>query len=235
MGKIAEKSNKMSKEGSSKAAFWQALLFTLLVFGIGFLIGFFVEGMRSEVVTANVMNSEISLLDEQLRPEILNNFPVECAESRKSIFSFADRVYWDALKLEEYDGASNFKQNLDIVHKRYDLLRLIIWTESISLKRQCNESFSTIVYFYDYNSEDTNTKAEQVSVARVLGEFKSRNPSNVLLLPIATNLNLSSVNLVLISYNITSSPSVVINEKSILSGVFNSSELETVIFENRNK
>ena len=120
---------------NSKHAFWQALVFTVIVFGMGVLIGFSLEGYRFDKSQLNLINSEINILDEQVRNRIVEDFNVSCELAKESLFVFADDVYQEALQLEDYDSASKFTNSLFVLHKRYDLLRTILWAEAVKLKK----------------------------------------------------------------------------------------------------
>ena len=144
---------------NSKHAFWQALVFAIILFGIGLILGFFLESYRADKVQFNLIDSEINILDDQLRNKIIGDFDIDCDIAVQSNFDFADKIYSEALKLEKYDSASKTSDgSFFILHRRYDLLRVLLWTESIELRERCNEDFHTVVYLYDYNKSLSATK-----------------------------------------------------------------------------
>ena len=215
---------------NNKHIFWQALLATIVIFGIGVILGFFLESFRADNVKIDILNSEIDILDEQMRVSIIDNFNVSCKTSKDSLFSFADRIYFEALKLENYDSASRFDESLRILHKRYDILRMMLWSESTQSRKLCGDSFHTIVYLYEYSSDDLNTRSEQISFSKVLYDFKSQHPDNVLLIPMAANLNISSVDLIMETYHIKMLPALVIDEKTILGNIVSAEKLNEIVF-----
>ncbi len=215
---------------NSKHAFWQALLFAIFIFGIGVLMGFFLENSRVNKVELNLLRSEINLLDEQVRGRIVEDFDLDCKVAVKNTFDFADKIYYEALKMEEYDSASKFGNQLKEVHKRYDLLRVILWDESLKLKRDCDAKFHTVVYLFNYTSEDTKIRGKQVAFARILKDLKEKHGNDVLLIPIAIDLGLSSTELVTRVYNISSAPAVIIDEKEVVRDIINLEEFESKIF-----
>ncbi len=215
----------------NKSVFWKALVLTIVIFIIGFLIGFAFESARENKLDTAFSRSEISLFDEQLRNKAISDFNVSCGLAINNTFAFADRIYLEALQLEKYDGASNLKGDLKTLHKRYDLLRFLLWDESVKLKEKCNGKFHTIVYLYDYDVSDAQLNAEQAFYAKALIEIKNKNPRNVLLIPIAANLDLEAINMVAEGYNISSMPALIIDEKKVKTGLFTVSDLESTIFE----
>ncbi len=217
---------------NAKNAFWQALVFTVIIFLFGFAFGFFIEGGRTEKLEIDIMNSEINTLDEQLRNKIGENFDINCDESIESTFNFADRIYSEAQKLEKYDSSNKFKSTLKILHKKYDLLRLMLWTESIKLKEKCDNRFHTVIYFFEYNAESIDIKSKQSFYGRILIDLKEKYPEKVLLIPIASNLELESINLSLKSFNIKESPAILIDEKHLITDISTFEEIEKLILEN---
>lgn len=214
----------------NRNAFWQALIFTLIVFCFGIIMGFFIEDHRANYVNNNLLDSEISLLDEQLAVKSIADFNLSCDFSARKLFSFADDVYLSALKLEDYDGASTFTNQLAALHKRYDLLRLTLWLESIKVRKNCKSDFHTLVYLYDYKSDDFEKKAKQVYYSRVLGELKEKNKESILLIPIAVNMNLSSVDFALSQYNVTNFPNIIIDEREVVSDFISLEELYRLVY-----
>lgn len=215
---------------SSKHVFWQALVFTVIIFMFGFLMGFFLEISRGEKLEFNLMSSEINLLDEQIRGLVTNNFNVTCEIAIDSTFYFADKIYNEAVKLEKYDAAAKFTNSLIQIHKRYDLLRLLLWTEAIELKKRCGGEFHTVVYLYSYKIDDVNVNAEQSFFARMLRELKDKYTMEILLIPIAGNLDLESIKVVLAEYEIKELPVIIVDEKNVVEDVIKFEELENIVF-----
>jgi hypothetical protein len=214
----------------NKSIFWQALIFTLVIFVLGLIFGFFVESFRTDRVVSNLQGSETSLLDEQLRSKIVGESNISCDLAKSSLFTFADRTYSEALKLENYGAASKFSNDmLNTLHKRYDLLRMMMWLESINLKERCG-NFHAIVYFFDYEPQKVGLSAEQNFFSGLLTDLKNRHPAEILLIPIASNLDTSSIELAMEDYNITRVPSILIDEKKIVDGVITLEELENITF-----
>jgi hypothetical protein len=219
---------------NTKHAFWQALVFTIIIFFLGIVIGFFFEVSRSNQISNTIYNSEVNLLDQQLRTRTISDFNVSCSISTSSLFAFADTIYLEAQQLDAYDSASNLATTLDILYRRYDLMRVLLWSESTEIRTRCHKDFHTAVYLYTYHTADLTTKAEQTVYSRILEDIKSKHGSDLLLIPIATDMNLTSVDVLLSSYNITSTPAVLIDEKRIATGELTEQQLEQDIFKSNN-
>ncbi len=214
---------------STKHAFWWALIFTILIFTIGIILGFVLENNRSDKVQLAMINSEINLLDQQVRTRTIGEFNINCEQSKSSAFTFADKIYEEASQLELFDSSAKFTSDLRTLHKRYDLLRIILWMEAISTKEECN-NFHTIVYLFEYAPEDTQKKAVQASTSRLLLDIKKAHENEILLIPIAGNLDIESVNLIKEKYGISEMPAIIVDEKTLISEKTTFEELENKIF-----
>lgn len=214
----------------SKDAFWQAFIVAAAIFGIGVILGFFLEAGRTSSVEYNLLKSEINVLDEQLREQLNSQLEISCPLAIDSMFSFADSIYGEAQQLEKYDSSAKFTKSIEILHKRYDLLRMLIFAESIKLKNRCKSDFHTLLYLYDYKTENVEQQAEQAFFSRLLLEEKGKHPDKILLLPVAANLNLSSVELIKQKYNVIKFPAIIVDGNTVIGNVVTSSELERQIF-----
>ena len=214
----------------SKSVFWQALIFTIVIFGLGLLFGYYLESSRASSVELNLLSSEVSLLDEQIRGRIVEDSNLSCEIAMGSTFAFADKIYEEALNLEKYDSSSKFNKDvLVVLHKRYDLLRAMLWDESIKLRKRCS-SFHTVVYFFEYAPENIELKGRQGFFSKLLLDVKNNHPGEILLIPIASNLDLASVQLAMENYGVEEMPSVLIDEKRVVSEIVTLEEMEGFIF-----
>jgi hypothetical protein len=215
----------ISRRGN-KAAFWQALVFAIVVFALGMALGLFIESDRADRVQDVLLQAEISLLDEQLRNRVVEDLGVGCAEARTSTFVFADRIFEEARRLEDFDSSSTFGNALTLLHKRYDLLRLMLWSEAVRLRDYCGDDYHTLVYLFAYETQDIEQAGVQKALSRVLLDVKGAHGGDLLLIPIAGNLNISSVDLVLEAHGIEKLPAILVDEKSVIEGLVSVEDLE---------
>ena len=216
---------------NSKHAFWQALVFTIIIFSLGMILGFFLELRQSDRVYANLVNSELNILDEQLRQRIISDSNVSCDLAKESMFNFADKIYEDAVDLEESDETGRIT-DLGALHKRYDLLRTLLLFEAEKLKQRCMEDFHIITYLYLYNIEDIVLNSKQSYFSRQLFDLKSEYPEDIILIPIAINTDVASVDLLVKSRNLNSYPVIVIDGKNFVTEFSTLDELTNLVFGN---
>jgi hypothetical protein len=213
---------------NNKSAFWKAFVFTLIVFVIGLFLGAYFESQRASSIVGVLENSEIDLLDEQVSVKAISDFNVRCDVSKNSVFAFADRIYNEAEKLEKDDQATKFSDGLKVAHKRYDLLRTLLWTQAVEIKKKCG-NLHTVVYIYEYNTKDVDKQALQISFSRLVEELKQKHPNEVLLIPIAGNTELSSLETILKEKNIASMPSIIVDEQKVFDKIVSYNELESSV------
>lgn len=216
---------------SQKHVFWEALLVTILIFGIGVFLGVVLENWRTGRIEYLYQESEVKLLDIRTQSEIYSSREFDCKTAVKENIEFADRIFKEAELLSKYEGAGRLTESLKLQHKKYDILRALLWLNSIKIKKNCNASYSNVVYVYDYNDLNIDTKAKQAVFSNILTELKEKRGNEVMLIPMAGDNELYSINLLMNLYNITESelPIILIDEKIKITELQTVEEIEEVI------
>ncbi|MAG28000.1 hypothetical protein CMI47_20940 [Candidatus Pacearchaeota archaeon] len=211
---------------SNKHVFWQAFVVAFVIFWTGILIGVWFEDSRYNDLEKFYFNSETDLFDISLEEEILSDFGFECSVAKQGNINFADRIYWEAKSLEKYDSSNAITENVIDLHRRYDLLRVMLWKSSVELKEKCPEDVNVVVYLYDYVEPRIDVNARQTTMGRVLSEVKERNGDNVILIPIAVDTEVKSLDLMKRKFGLGQAPLVVVNQDTVLSDLFSVEEIE---------
>jgi hypothetical protein len=209
---------------SQKNVFWQALLVTLLIFGIGIVFGIILENWRVGKVDEMYQKSELDLLDIKLQTEIYSMGDFDCESAVKENFLFAERIYEEAKQLERYESASSLGESLITRHRKYDILRVNLFLNSLRIKDKCGQVYHDVLYIYKYNNQTLDDKAKQNVFSKLLTELKQNSGSDILLIPFAGDNNVVSVNLLMDKYGVSKEqlPIIIIDEKIKIT------ELETV-------
>jgi len=200
---------------SQKNVFWQALLVTVVIFVLGIFMGFVLENWRTSKIDTYSQQSEIDLLDIKIQNDIYSKEIFNCEVAIEENLNFAEKIYEQAKVLGNYEKASRFTEDLRMQHKKQDLLRTILLLNSIEIKEKCNASYYEVVYFYKYNNEELGLKAKQEVFSRLLYGLKENKGSEILLIPISGDDDISSVNLLLDRYSISEEdlPIILINRE----------------------
>jgi len=212
-----------------KYIFLQTLLVATLIFSFGILIGSLVENLRAKNINDLYLESQVDLSDLRIESDILSNLDFNCDSAIKENINFADRIFSEARSLEKYDKSTKISNKLNLAHKRYDILRTLLWYNSIKIKEKCPEKFNTVVYFYDYINPSIEQASKQKAMAKVLIDLKNTEKQNIILIPIAADMNIHSLELLLNSYNITQLPTILINEKHKITEIVNKEKLQAYL------
>ena len=202
---------------AQKSVFWEALILAIFVFASGILLGYFLEQNRTSKIIGLYQESELSMLDLKIRDNILSVGDLDCDKFFIETINFANKIYDEAVLLDRYEDSSKITSGIILQHKKYDLLRTLLWTETMKFKEKCNNNASIFVYFYEYNTEEIDVKSIQEIFSRKLEEIKLARGNEVILIPIAGNLNISSINYLMNENNIKQLPAILIDDKVIYS------------------
>ena len=113
---------------------------------------------------------------------------------------------------------------MKLLHKKYDLLRTILWMSNQESLSKC-DNYNLIVYLYEYETERIDKKATQRVWSKILLDIK-REREDTLLIPIAADQNLTSLNLLINQHEITQFPALVINNDKVLYNIKNAATIQ---------
>jgi hypothetical protein len=214
---------------SKKHVFWEALLVTILIFSIGILVGVGFEKNRTNIIERYYEQSEVSLVDVMVLQKLSDLENYDCHSLINANIEFADKIYSEAIVLENYEEANKLTDDLVMSHKKYDLLRTFVWANSLKIFEKCSKDFTPIVYLYEYNTEDLNKKAEQKVWSRILYDLKQEEQDKIILLPIAADNNLSSVDALISQFNIEKFPCVIVGNEKVFYNLTSTEEIKAYI------
>ncbi len=199
---------------SQKYIFLQALIITFIVFNLGIFMGYKLESSRINKINKWYLESEIELLDQQIQKDTFEFLDLDCDTMIEENIKFADKIFEEALVINRYEEANRINQDIILQHKRYDLLRTLFWINSMKIKEKCNSDYHNLVYFYKYNNPSIEQRAKQKFFSNLLFQIKQEKGNAVMLIPIAADNDIASINLLLKKYKITELPAILIDENT---------------------
>jgi len=211
---------------SQKWTFLYALIITLVIFNLGLFVGYMLESSRINKINDWAFQAEMEILDQKIQENALDIIDFDCEILVQNNIDFADRIFEEAQKIDNYEKANRINQDIIFQHKRYDLLRTLFWINSIKIKEKCNSDYHTIVYLYQYNEPTFDQKAKQRVFSKLLTEIKVAKGRDVMLIPIAADNGLPSINLLVEAYGVDVLPTILIDEDIILSELSSAEEIE---------
>lgn len=209
-------------EKKNKIIFVEALVFTIVVFVLGILIGMRVENNNIDEINEAYLNSQVTMFDTYLASNFISSNS-SCDFIKEQAIILANRIYSEAELMDEYESSAQISENIKIVHRKYDVLRTMLWNIIESSHNKCS-NYNMIVYLYKYETEDLTNQALQNTWSRFLDEIKEEMGNDMILIPIAVDQELLSLDGILQNYNIEKYPAVILNDDEIFYSVPSKSE-----------
>ena len=204
----------LKKLESKKHVFWQAFFLTTLFFFLGLVLGVYLEQTRVDNINIAFYQSEVSLYDSFALGKLLDNPLVSCEDLEMAGIDFANQIYEEARELERFDNSNKLTDSLKTIHRKYDLLRTLLWMNMIEVKENCGK-INTIVYLYKYNADDIKIMSKQIVWSRILQDLKNERGNEVILIPIAADQDIVSLDYLIKTYGVREFPAVILNEEDV--------------------
>ena len=198
---------------NQKYFFLYALILTIVIFNLGIFMGYRLESSRIDKINGMYLDAETELLDQMIQKDALSIIDLNCESLVKENILFGDKIFEEALTIQRYEEANKINDDIIFQHRRFDLLRTLFWINSMKIKQKCNSDYHTIVYFYKYNNPSVEQESKQRFFSNLLGNIKTTQQDNVMLIPIAADNNIPSVNLLIEKYGINELPMILIDEE----------------------
>ncbi|MEJ2267663.1 MAG: hypothetical protein P8X70_01145 [Nanoarchaeota archaeon] len=211
---------------NQKYIFLYALILTIVVFNIGIFMGYMLEASRINKINDMYLEAEMELLDQRIQKDALDMLDLNCESLTKENIKFADRIFKEAQIIQRYENANRINNQITFQHKRFDLLRTLFWINSIRIKEKCNSDYHNLVYLYNYNDPSIKQNAKEKFFSKVLGEIKGKFGDKIMLIPIAVDNNIPSINLLIEEYEVTEFPTILIDEDVKITELKNMEEIE---------
>ena len=202
--------------------------------GIVFLIGIVVAGIIDYSRIIDIREG-LDSIEEEWRSGELEKMIEDtktdrnsCDDAIKKNMDFADSVYYEGIKIEGYERINRISPNLIKEKKRYALLQMRFWENSIELKENCDADYNTLVYMFAHE-EDDDLEHTQMLQSGINLDLKDRCGSKLMLINLPTDLDIPEVDAVMEKYSVTTAPSVIINEKVVFQGLTDAETIGRVI------
>ncbi len=208
----------------------KALIPTLLVFLIGIMFGIWVDNFRVAEVRKSISESEINWNDAQLFNSYFRGIGLEsCDVALEQNLAYNEKIYQRGLEVEKVLKNNVFTPEALQEWKRYNLLQIQFWLNSIELKKRCGFDYSNVVHLFRLKEDSIVEEADNKIQSAILLNVKEKCGNKIMLIPVTTDLNLIVVNSIIRQYNITRYPSIVIDENIVLEGTTSEKELLAIL------
>lgn len=211
---------------NKKRVFWEALLLTVLIFLMGFLAGVLFEEKRVDIVEEYYLQSENSLMDILALNNFANLNSFGCDALVNSNIDFANRIYEEAKILEKYETSGRLSDDISLQHKKYDIMRTFLWINTMKTDEICKNEAHTVVYIYNFQTEDLTEKAVNGVWSKILNDLKEKYGNEIILIPIAVDSDIASLNSILENFDISQYPTVIVDNKFTIEELSSVEEIE---------
>jgi hypothetical protein len=211
---------------NQKYLFLYALIITFVIFNIGIFFGYMLEVSRGDNIRQMYVDAELELLNQMTQKDALNLLNLDCKSLVSENIKFGDRIFSEAQQIQKYEEANKMTSEIKLQHKRFDLLRTIFWMNSIKIKQKCNSNYHNLIYLYKYNNPSLEQESKQRFFSNLLVQVKENNGEKVMLIPIAGDNDISSIDLFVKKYNITEFPTILIDENIKITELKDINEIE---------
>ncbi|MCK9595748.1 hypothetical protein M0R19_01005 [Candidatus Pacearchaeota archaeon] len=211
---------------NQKYTFLYALILTLVIFNLGIFMGYMLESSRIDKINSFYLSAEMGLLDQIIQKDSMEILNLNCDSLVQENIKFGDDIFKEAQIIQKYEEANRINENIIFQHKRFDLLRALFWINSIKIQQKCNPDYHNLVYLYKYNNPSIEQESKQKFFSNLLGELKTKFGSNLMLIPIAADNDISSIDLLVEKYNVNELPAILIDETYLITEVENKEDIE---------
>lgn len=213
-----------------KSVFWKAGIATLVIFVVGILVGIYIESIRSDKIREDYNELEIKWQDSKLRSDFYNLLGKDfCDYAIDENLKFSDTIYERGKQIELAERANKFDEKLIKEKRRYALLKTEFWINAMILKERCDANYHNVVYFYRDEPNSDFEKQQQNVQSGILKELKDKYGREIMLIPLAVDLDISVVDIFVNTYNITEVPSILIDESVVLHGLHSIEDIESFL------
>jgi hypothetical protein len=204
-------------------------ILTIFIFLIGLLIGIIFENYRLANIRKSISESEIRWNDARLLSYYIANLEKkDCELAFEKNLEYNEKIYSYGKEIEQAIEASRLTPELEEGWRRYTLLQVQFLLSSIELKEECNLNYSIVVHLFRRKNttyeEEINNKLQR----SILLDLKEKCGRNMMLIPITADMNLIVVDYIVKKFNITTYPSVIVNQK-VFQGLTKMEELEKIV------
>ena len=210
---------------SNRKLLINSAIITTIIFLIGIFVGYQLDNLRTTDVLESLRQSELDAQSYVTEQEFFGNFGgYKCELAQPKLTELSSRLGELGFNLVNYERKNIFKQrDYNYLLRKYFLEEIKTYTLFNRLRKECKLNNTLILYFF--NPEDIDSE-RQGRALDVLG--KKYNGISVF----SINFNYNSdtmINNIKLYYNITKTPTIVINNEDKIEGFIALEELENIL------
>jgi hypothetical protein len=169
----------------------------------------------------DIEDSKLFLLYSQ---SLGDNSTLICQALQTQISARIDKNQQLVLDLQKYESVNVFSDEYFSLKNIFISKNLELWMYLYNYKRQCNSDQVSILYFYP----DRKACAECEVQANILTDVRNKCP-NIKIFALPINADMGVLNIIRDRFNITKTPTIVINENTVMEGITTEDSLLSIV------
>jgi len=196
--------------------FIQAAILSLFIFLIGIMVGVWLDNYRLAAIRSSLSEADLNSYDARLLNSYLQRFGKDyCNVALEQNLVYNDRIYQQGKNIEGKLDSSTFTPEIQQEWRRYTLLQVQFWLNSIELKDKCNFDYHTVVHLFRQKNATVQENINNKILSTQLLELKEKCGRKMMLIPITVDTDLIVVDAISKQFNLTDYPDVIVDESSI--------------------
>lgn len=207
-----------------KINFLYIAIIVIFIFGTGFALGYLLDFLRINLVEKETKSIEIQFEDFLVTNELMKSLAHEdCKLMKTYILKLAKQTEDIGKTLEDFETKGMSRgEDYQLLVQRYFLYEIRYWL-SVENYKKCDENVSTILFFYGNNDDS-------IKQGYVLNSLKSDLKQKVFIFSFNINIKeIDSVELLKAIYEISGTPSLVINSKQVFTNFVDLTTLKEIV------
>lgn len=208
-----------------KDVFITALIITIALFLLGFYFARIWDNFRIEQVDQEIRDSTLDTMGILIEQEFLNQFNISsCEFSENRLAGISKNLFELGQKLAEYEkkGLLNKKEYEDL-RREYFLIEARAYTQFIEFIDKCDSNLNVILFFYNVDQDVSERQGY------VLDAVVERQDKKIRVFSIDSAFSDQTLETIKSFYNITSIPTLIINNNLKKEGFISTVELVSLV------
>jgi len=198
-----------------------AAILTIILVGFAFGINWWWNQQREEALIRDITELQTIMSDTQLELLYVTQFGQGCdiiAESRGSTATVLEEVNRRLIESEKNIIVPDWEWNR--LKSEQTMLYVKLWMLTLQMRESCGSNISTILYFYDTVSPESQQQGY------VLDSITNQYGTKLVqIVPLDRNSKLGIMRILTKQFNVTTTPTIIIGEETKIEGVISKADL----------
>ena len=201
-----------------------SLVVTILIFLAGLLLGLSLDDTRISDLIDNLNKNELNSESYLVEQDFIKNLGGDlCELSSPRIDVLSSELAELGQLLTKYEARGILRTSeYEYLKRKYFLMEIKTYTLFINLKKDCNYGFDTILFFYDQNDQGS------INQGYILDSLVETQ-KNLHIFSFDRNFEEPALKTLLLHYNITTSPSLIIDNEIKKEGLTGLEEIKGLL------